>query len=159
MTFSAEFRCYIGSQTLAPWPMALAGLLPLWPTALGHNAVAQGARPLMPWGTVLCQSHTKGAFGSAPTPAVAAPAVVVLVEWILRGSWIRFVETFGKTTSPGCVKVEKSIIPLSFFSLLFFSFLIFPLLFFTSIIVILSFLIFSLSLSSPYHLLKGPCDA
>jgi hypothetical protein len=85
MTFSAEFRCYIGIQTLAPWPTTLAGLLPLWPTALGHNTVAHGARLLTPWGMALCLSHTKGVFGRAPAPAVAAPAVAVLLEWILRG--------------------------------------------------------------------------
>jgi hypothetical protein len=67
MTFSAEFQCYIGSQTLAPWPTTLASLLPLWPTTLGHNTVAHGARPLMSWGTALCLSHTKGPLLAAPT--------------------------------------------------------------------------------------------
>jgi hypothetical protein len=69
MTFSAEFRCYIGSQTLAAWPTALAGLLPPWPTVLGPNVVAHGARPLTPWGTTLCLSHAKG-------PLLVAPSVV-----------------------------------------------------------------------------------
>jgi hypothetical protein len=49
MTFLAEFRCYIGSQTLAPWPTALAGLLPPWPTTLGPNGAAHDARLLTPW--------------------------------------------------------------------------------------------------------------
>jgi hypothetical protein len=49
MTFLAEFRCYIGSQTLAQWPTVLAGLLSSWPTALAPNAVAHGVRPLTPW--------------------------------------------------------------------------------------------------------------
>jgi hypothetical protein len=67
MTFSAEFRCYIGCHTLVPWPTALAVLLPPWPTALGHNVVAHGARPLTPWGMALCLSHTKGPLLAAPT--------------------------------------------------------------------------------------------
>jgi hypothetical protein len=33
--FLQNLWCYIGSQTLAPWPTVLAGLLPPWPTALG----------------------------------------------------------------------------------------------------------------------------
>jgi hypothetical protein len=43
MTFSAEFRPYIGVGTLAPWPTALGGLLPPWATALRPDAVARGA--------------------------------------------------------------------------------------------------------------------
>jgi hypothetical protein len=49
MTFLAEFRCYIGSQTLASWPTTLAGLLPPWPTALGPNGAAHDARLLTLW--------------------------------------------------------------------------------------------------------------
>jgi hypothetical protein len=67
MTFSAEFRCYIGRQTLAPWPTALAGLLPPWPTALGHDAVALGARPLTSWRTTPRLGHAKGPLLAAPT--------------------------------------------------------------------------------------------
>jgi hypothetical protein len=47
---STEFWCYIGSQTLAPWPTTLAGLLQPWATTLGHNAVAHDARPITSWG-------------------------------------------------------------------------------------------------------------
>jgi hypothetical protein len=79
MTFSAEFRCYIGSQTIVPWPTALAGLLPPWPTALGLNAVAHGARPLTSWGTALCLSHAKGPLLAAPT--AVGHNVMSLTPW------------------------------------------------------------------------------
>jgi hypothetical protein len=67
MTFSAQFRCYIGKETLALGSTALAGLLPPWTTTLGHNVVAHDAMPLTQWGTVLCLSHTKGPLLAAPT--------------------------------------------------------------------------------------------
>jgi hypothetical protein len=67
MTFSAEFWCYIGSQILASWPTALADLLPLWPAALGPDAVARGARPLTPRRTAPRQGHAKGPLLAAPT--------------------------------------------------------------------------------------------
>jgi hypothetical protein len=54
--------------------------------------------------------------------SVAAPAVTVLVEWILFWRWIRFRKTFGKTYSPNCVRWIKewniyNVLPF-FFSLL-----------------------------------------
>jgi hypothetical protein len=48
MTFSVEFWCYIGQD---PSVVDASRLLPSWPTTLGPNAVARGARPLTPWGT------------------------------------------------------------------------------------------------------------
>jgi hypothetical protein len=42
-------------------------LLPPWPTALGHNAVAHGAMSLTPWVTALCLSHPTGPLLAAPT--------------------------------------------------------------------------------------------
>jgi hypothetical protein len=59
MTFSAEFRCYIGSQILSPWPTALAGLLPSWPTALGHNAVPHDAMFLTEFFYLICHDFRK----------------------------------------------------------------------------------------------------
>jgi hypothetical protein len=53
MTFSTEFRCYIGNQILSSWGMMLAGLLPSWPATLGHNAVAHDVMSLTPWVTVM----------------------------------------------------------------------------------------------------------
>jgi hypothetical protein len=74
MTFSAEFRYYIGSQTLASWPTALAGLLPPWPAVLGPDAVARGARPLTPWRTT--PRRTTPRLGHAKGPLLAAPTAV-----------------------------------------------------------------------------------
>jgi hypothetical protein len=61
------------------WPTTLAGLLPLWPAALGHNTVAHNARPLTPWGTTLCLSHTKGLILAAPT--AVGHGIMSLTSW------------------------------------------------------------------------------
>jgi hypothetical protein len=67
MTFSTEFQCYIDSHILASWGTTLAGLLPSWPTVLGHNAVAHDAMFLTLWVTALCPSHATGPLLAAPT--------------------------------------------------------------------------------------------
>jgi hypothetical protein len=64
MTFSAEFRPYIGVGTLTPRPTALGGLLPPRATAIRPDAVARGARPLTPRRGALCLGHARG-----PLPA------------------------------------------------------------------------------------------
>jgi hypothetical protein len=79
MTFSAEFRCYIGRQMLASWATTLAGLLPPWPTTLGHNAAAHDAMFLTPWVTTLCLSHAKGPLLAAPS--VVGHSVMSLTPW------------------------------------------------------------------------------
>jgi hypothetical protein len=79
MTFSAEFRCYIGSQTLASWPTVLAGLLPSWPMALGPDAVARGARPLTSWRMAPSLAHAKGPLLAAPT--AVGHGVMSLTPW------------------------------------------------------------------------------
>jgi hypothetical protein len=81
MTFSAEFRCYIGSQILAPQPTTLAGLLPPCPMALRHNVVAQDAMFLTPWVTALCLSHAKGPLLAAPT--AVGHGVMSLTPWAM----------------------------------------------------------------------------
>jgi hypothetical protein len=81
MTFWAEFRCYIGSLILAPWPTALAGLLSSWPTALGHNVVAHAAMFLTPWVTTLCLSHAKGP--QLATPTAMGHSVMPLTPWTM----------------------------------------------------------------------------
>jgi hypothetical protein len=60
MTFSAEFRPYIGMGTLAPRPTALGGLLPPRAAALRPDAVARSARPLTPRRRALCLGHARG---------------------------------------------------------------------------------------------------
>jgi hypothetical protein len=60
MTFSAEFRRYIGVRTLAPWATALGGLLPPHAIALRPIVVARGARPLTPWCRALRLGHARG---------------------------------------------------------------------------------------------------
>jgi hypothetical protein len=64
MIFSAEFWCYIGVGTLAPWAVAL-----------GPDAAAQGVRPLTPWLTVLGLDHVRAHSWRhlAPWPTVLCP--------------------------------------------------------------------------------------
>jgi hypothetical protein len=79
MTFSAEFRCYIGVGTLAPRPMTLGGLLPPRAMALRPDAVARGARPLTPRRRALRLGHTRGPLLAAP--GAAAHGVMSLTPW------------------------------------------------------------------------------
>jgi hypothetical protein len=92
MTFSAEFRCYIGSQTLASRPIALPGLLPPWPTALGHNAATHSVRPLTPWGTALCLSHTKDPLLTSPT--VVDHVIMSHMPWVTATD-VYFCKNYG----------------------------------------------------------------
>jgi hypothetical protein len=80
MIISVEFRCYIGSQILALWGTALAGLLLPWPTALGYNTVAHDAMSLAPWVTALCLSHSTGLLLAAPT--AMGHGVMSLTPWV-----------------------------------------------------------------------------
>jgi hypothetical protein len=80
MTFSAEFRCYIGVGTLAPWPTALGGLLSPRATALRHDAVARGARPLTPRRRALRLGHARGPLLVAPS--AVAHDVLSLTPWV-----------------------------------------------------------------------------
>jgi hypothetical protein len=59
--------------------LQLAGLLPSWPTTLGHNVVAHGAMSLMPWVTSLCPSHATGPLLAAPIGA--GHGVMSLTPW------------------------------------------------------------------------------
>jgi hypothetical protein len=79
MTFSAEFRPYIGVGTLAPQPTTLGGLLPPWATALRPDAVARGARPLTPRRRALRLGHTRGPLLVAPS--AVADSIMSLTPW------------------------------------------------------------------------------
>jgi hypothetical protein len=79
MTFSAEFRCYIGVGILASWATTLGGLLPPWAVALGPDAAAQGVRPLTPWAVALGLGHAQGPLLAATS--TAAYDVMSLTPW------------------------------------------------------------------------------
>jgi hypothetical protein len=69
MTFSAEFRPYIGVGTLTPRPTALGGLLLPRTMALRPDAVARDTRPLTPRRRALRQGHARGPLLAAPGAA------------------------------------------------------------------------------------------
>jgi hypothetical protein len=80
MIFLAEFRCYIGSETLASWPTTLAGMLLPWPAVLGPDTMVRGAWPLMPWRTAPRLGHAKGPLLAAST--AAGHGVMSLTPWV-----------------------------------------------------------------------------
>jgi hypothetical protein len=92
MTFLAEFRCYIGSQTLAPWPTTLAALLTPWATVLEPDAAAQGVRPLTPRRTALSLGNAQGPLLAAPS--VPAHGVMFLPRWATAPD-VYFYNIFG----------------------------------------------------------------
>jgi hypothetical protein len=89
-----DIFCWISvlyrQEILALWPTAPGGLLPPWPTTLGHNAIAHDPMLLTSWATTLCFSHTKGPLLAAPIAVghgvmSLTPWATVLCPW-RRGS-------------------------------------------------------------------------
>jgi hypothetical protein len=66
MTFSAEFRCYIGSEILVPWGTAVAGLPPPWLTALGPAVVAHDVMSVARYGPTSGGSYRRAPRWYAP---------------------------------------------------------------------------------------------